>query len=546
MPTFSIQTPSGKTLDIEAPDEGTALRGAQEWHAANAPKMSAGETATDVAKSGGIGLVKGTLGLGGMLGDLTNAGAKGIRAATDYIAPMLGVTPEHPSEKRQSESALNVLPTTESLTKRLESVTGPLYEPKSGAGHLAQTIGEFTPGALAGGQGVVGNLARYAVLPGLATEGAGKALEGSSWKPYGQAAAGVAASLANPSRLITPLPISPVRQAMVDTLHNEGVTSLTAGQKTGNEALKYLESASSSQPMAGGGAARIQGEGQHQFTEATVRRAGAGPDASPEVLGPNQRRLGQTYDQISQRNTLVPDPQFGNDLGGVLNSYDKLLEPQQKAIVANVIDGLISKIGQNNGVLPGVDYQAIRSELRVAADGAKGAHKEALRGIKQSLDDLMQRSVSPQDAALWSQTNREYAAQKVIEKAASRAGEATAEGQITPANLRNTVSAENRGAYSRGEGQFNDLARAGTVVMSPLPNSGTAQRSHAIDLLHLGNQATLGLVPAVTGRALMSRPIQNYMANQLITGGIPTNSVSRDLLMAQMLQRLQQPPNQPQ
>jgi hypothetical protein len=81
------------------------------------------------------------------------------------------------------------------------------------------------------------------------------------------------------------------------------------------------------------------------------------------------------------------------------------------------------------------------------------------------------------------------AAQKVLEKTASRAGEATAEGQIVPANLRNTVAAENRGAYARGEGEFSGLARAGAGVMAPLPNSGTGQRNIIWDVL---NGATLG------------------------------------------------------
>jgi hypothetical protein len=33
MPVYTIETPSGRTLEIEAADEATALRGAQEWHA---------------------------------------------------------------------------------------------------------------------------------------------------------------------------------------------------------------------------------------------------------------------------------------------------------------------------------------------------------------------------------------------------------------------------------------------------------------------------------------------------------------------------------
>lgn len=41
MPTFTIATPEGKKLRIEAPDQAAALRGAQEWSAQNAPKAKA-------------------------------------------------------------------------------------------------------------------------------------------------------------------------------------------------------------------------------------------------------------------------------------------------------------------------------------------------------------------------------------------------------------------------------------------------------------------------------------------------------------------------
>lgn len=525
-----------------------ASGGADPWADFKPKQFTAGETAIDAAKSLGVGAVRGGLSLGGMVGDLSEAGAKGLQAATDYIAPKLGVTPQHPSPERQAASVLNNIPNTESLTKRLEAVTGPLYKPQTGVGHVAETIGEFAPGALAGGQGVTGNLVRYAVMPGLATEAAGKALEGSSWKPYGQTAAGVAGSLANPSRLITPLPVSASRQAMLDVLHNEGVTSLTAGQKTGNEALRYLESASSSQPMAGGGAARIQGEGQRQFTEAATRRAGPITDASPESLGPNQRRLGNEFERLSTTHTLTPDNNFITDVVDAVKDYRNVPNSQQRAMVQGYVDDIVGHV--NNGHMPGEAYQEMRSRLSKQSDAYRStdpALSQALGGLQRSLDQAMFRGLPQAEQEAWLTARREYAAQKVLEKAASRAGEATIEGQITPANLRNTVASENRGAYSRGEGQFNDLARAGASVMAPLPNSGTAQRASAIDLLHLGNQATLGLVPAVTGRTLMSQPVQNYLANQLIRGeGLATNPVSRDLLMAQMLQRLQQPAPQSQ
>lgn len=49
MPIFSIETPGGRVLDIEAADQATALRGAQEWHAANpGPKDAVGHLAAAV------------------------------------------------------------------------------------------------------------------------------------------------------------------------------------------------------------------------------------------------------------------------------------------------------------------------------------------------------------------------------------------------------------------------------------------------------------------------------------------------------------------
>jgi hypothetical protein len=144
----------------------------------------------------------------------------------------------------------------------------------------------------------------------------------------------------------------------------------------------------------------------------------------------------------------------------------------------------------------------------------------------------MVRSVSPQDAAAWRQLNREYSAQEVLKKTASRAGEATAEGQITPSNLRNVIAGEDRSGYAQGRGQFNELARAGVQVMTPLPNSGTAPRTNAFHLLNAG---LLGIPQALAGRAIMSRPAQAYLANQLMTGALPTSPAARNALMVELL-----------
>jgi hypothetical protein len=321
---------------------------------------------------------------------------------------------------------------------------------------------------------------------------------------------------------------------LVDTLRNEGVTSLTAGQRTGNKPLQYLESASSSQPMAGGGAQRIQTEGQRQFTEAAMRRAGTGPDAAPEVLAQNQQRLGNEFERLSSQNNLMPDNQFVTDIVNAVRDYRRVPDSQQRQMLQGYVDDIIGHV--NNGTMPGPQYQEMRSRLSRQANSLRMSDPTlsgALGNLRDALDNAMGRSIAPADQEAWQAARQQYGAQKVLEKTASRAGEATAEGQIVPANLRNTVAAENRGAYARGEGPFSELARAGSAIMKPLPDSGTAQRLKALSLL---NDATLGIVPAFTGRALMSRPVQAYLGNQVLSNALRNDPAGRRALFQALIE----------
>jgi hypothetical protein len=474
---------------------------------------SAGETALDVAKSAGVGAGKGAIGLAGLVGDLSDAGAKGIEFLTNLTTDAIGAERYKRPEK---PSILHNIPTSAVIQKGIEdNVTGKFYEPQTTAGKYAETGAEFTASAL-GGPGRLGTKALTGLTAGLGSEAAGQVTEGKAAEPYARVAGALVGGFAPSAltRAVTPLPASPARQRLVDVLHDEGVTSLTAGQRTGSKPLQYAESFMGDAPGAGRQATRIQDEGQRQFTEATLRRAGSGPDASPEVLAQNQARLGQQFEALSARNNLAPDNQFITDVTDAVRQYRNVPPSQQRAIVEGYIQDIIPHV--QAGTMPGPMYQEMRSRLSRQANGLRQSDptlSEALRDIRNSLDEAMGRSISPDDRDLWNTTRRQYGAQKTIEKAASRAGEATAEGQIVPANLRNTVSAQNRGAYARGEGDFSELARAGAGVMAPLPNSGTAQRMNILGLL---NQATLGSVPATVGRALMSRPAQGYLGNQLM------------------------------
>lgn len=478
--------------------------------------------AKDVGRAGAGGLIEGGLAIPYM----SNALEKGVQWGLDKI---LG----EPSDKvKQAREEVRIKPEkarpaiNEALGTTLDASAATTPEGKKIAPYV-QTAAEFLPMTV----GTGGSALTGAVIPGLASEGAGQYAKGSGYETIARLLGGLGGGIAGGAagRAVTPIAQNPARQRLVDVLNDEGVTSLTAGQRTGNKTLQYAESILGDAPGAGQGASRIQGEGQRQFTEATMRRAGQGlPDATPEVLAQNNARLGQEFRDLSARNNLVPDNHFITDLVDAARNYRRVPDSQQRAIVQGYIDDIIPHV--NAGSMPGAHYQEMRSRLSRQANSLRQSDptlSEALRDMRNALDEAMGRSISPADREAWQLARREYGAQKTIEKAASRAGEATAEGQIVPANLRNAVSANNRGAYARGEGDFSELARAGSGVMAPLPNSGTGQRLSIWGAL---NDLTGGAIPAAAGRALMSRPGQAYLANQLIGRDTSRDRIARALL----------------
>jgi hypothetical protein len=524
MPIFEIQDKDGKTYEVDGPD---MMAAAKAFSGYTPPS-----TSEDVIKSTGSGIASGATKLAGLIPDLSSLAHS---AANKYLFdPLLNATIGAPSKPLTPENQppdISKLAGSANIQKGVESLTGKFYEPQTNAGKYAHSIGEAIPGSVAAPGSTAARLLS-AVGAGAGSEALGQATEGTGWEPYarvgGALAGGLAPSIAG--HVVTPIPATIARQRNVDTLANEGVNSLTAGQRTGSKSLQYAESMLGDAPMAGGRATAATEAGQRQFTEAAMRRAGPGlADATPETLAANHNRLTQSFRDLSARNTMVPDNQFITDVATAVRNYRNVPESQQRAMLQGYIDDIVPHV--NAGTMPGVEYQAMRSRLSKQANNNRQSDpdlSQALRGMRNALDNAMERSIAgTPDAGAWGQTRLQYGAQKTLEKTASKSGEAITEGQIPPAALRNTVAGENRNAYARGEGQFSDLARAGAGVMSPLPNSGTAQR---MNVMNIFNQALLGAPGAIGGRALMSRPVQSWLGNQLLAQGLRDDPAGRRAL----------------
>jgi hypothetical protein len=218
---------------------------------------------------------------------------------------------------------------------------------------------------------------------------------------------------------------------------------------------------------------------------------------------------------------------------GTVREYHKILPTEQRAIVGNLADDIADKFRSGNGVMPGADYQTTRSRLSRMANSARQNDPEfagAIRGLRDALDNGMARSISPDDASAWAQARKEWGAQKTLEKAAAAGGENAAAGLVSPAQLRVAAASGNRGAYARGQGDFAELARAGNALMTPLPNSGTAQRLNIAQLLGAGAGGAAGgfagaaagaAAPGIAGRVIMSSPVQAWLGNQILKEQTP-------------------------
>lgn len=406
--------------------------------------------------------------------------------------------------------------------------------------------------AVAAASGVEG-----ALLSGLYGFGSGEGAEDRVGQAQTGAAVGGAIGLLSPlavagiQRAISPNSIAPERQAAADVLRREGVMP-TAGQVTGSNRLKYLES-----EMGGARIADMLDDQAEAFTDAAMRRAGGSGRATPDNIRDLSARLAQGFDDISARNTMVADGPLLGDLVGTLQEYGRVLPTEQRQILGNIASDIGERIQAGGGSMSGRDYQTIRSRLTTRAHNARGSDNElasAYRGLRDALDGAMERSINPADAGAWGELRRQYGNMKVLERAATGGGENSALGLISPAQLRVAATSGNRGAYARGEGDFADLSRAGNALLTPLPNSGTASRLSARNLgasiatlLGAGGGSTVGgapgaivgallgsVAPAAAGRAMLSGPVQRYLTNQAAVEMSPhTRAIINALINAQ-------------
>lgn len=358
-----------------------------------------------------------------------------------------------------------------------------------------------------------------------------------------------AVGTANIGRIASPIAADAQRAAAAQNLRSQGI-DLTAGQATGNGPLQWAES------QLGGGATQnvIKRQGD-QFTAAAMRTTGTGvADATPPSMAKAFGDFNQRYSKLAQQSYAVPDKQLGSDLSSAIGMYKSTVAPSSQA---KIIDDTLNDITgyARSGVITGPQYQDMRSRLGQAISTTDGQLNAALKGIRNALDANVLRTTASVNPALmqeWQTTNRQYGNLKDISSAVKGAGTNAVNGVVPPAALRSALARWNQTGYVTGKGDLNQLARDGVTAMTPLPNSGTAQRAAVMGIpaaLAAGivggpgaGAAGLAAVgaPYVLGRSLMSGPVQSYLGKNAYAGAAGPMKGGTSLLQALLAQAASQ------
>jgi hypothetical protein len=562
---ITVDGPDGSTFEFPDDMAHGDIESALSKHYGVAP-VSTGE---DIKKSILPALQRGAAGLVGMPGDASTLLNKGLDKLNDYLGPKLGYTPEQIAKVQVGDNGSPIFPTSEEVRGAADKVTGiGDYRPQTLGGKIAGGITEMVPGALTGGARTAGGLAadlgRYAVAPALASEAAGKFAEGT---PY-EGAARFVGSLAGSgvaSKAITPFAshaeeaTRAAHERAVDVLKGAGVP-VTAGQRADSQGLKYAENALSPD----------QSKMLEGFTRAATRAGGAETPVLQHGAGGTidtlRNEVGGRFDALASGNTMHADPKMGMDLSRLHSQYTSVPGAYDDATV-KALNGYaqhVTDLMRDNGgaMLTGEQYQRLRSHINTAAMGAEGDKSRALHDLVDVLDTGMERSIArtnPADAGEFGRAREDYKKALVLEKAATAAGESSARGYITPAQLeRAAKGVYGARAYERGQTPFSQLGNAGAAVLKALPDSGTAHRAwanHAIGALsgaaggalgfqfgggakEAGEAAIAGLLlgekfehilepgTRAAARALALNPVaQRYLGNQMLAGRQGARSV---------------------
>ena len=504
-----------------------------------------GERLGQLIRGGGAAVARGLADIPAMPANISQLGAAGVEKALGMEQPSL------------VSRGLAALPDTREMLASVP-VIGPesQYVAPGLLGEFVSTAGEFAGGA--GGAAGPRAMLKYGVAPGVASEAAGQATEGTVFEPYARVGAALAAPFAagalakGAQKVVSPMAgeITPARQKAVDVLRREGIEP-TSGQIVGGTAAEnqlYREAAT-----AAGRAKSEKALGD--FTAAAMKRVGSTAErATPDALEEAATRIGKVFDDVTSGVNAMPDSQDLTAMSKALETYRQLAPKGSAPPVFTEINKELVRAFRSGNEIPATSLKSWRSTLSKATKSPDASMREAAVDALSVIDDITAKALTaagkPEMIAKLSEARGQYRNLLAIESAAARAD---IEGVLSPLQLRSALLQQGRRRYVQGKGDLAEITRAASDVLKPLPQSGTAPRLTAQQVAQGaagGTGAGLGsfalgadpmtaafigagtaVAPAARNALLSSEIGQKYMLNQLMK---PAGSIADRRLLGLM------------
>lgn len=211
--TIEIDAPDGSIAEFPDGTPDAVIKSAMQ-KAFGAPKPQVGAVEDSLRTIPGH-LLQGVAGIPGAIGDIPDFLGGVADTLTGHTVGRVenyltkGTAEAKPREQMRAEylasrqmiaeqTGIPTLPepgeviNTQKIMGALQPVTGDLYQPQTTAGKYTGAIASMAPAALVGGGGVL-QRAGQAVIPGVASEAAGQATEGTEFEPWARALAAITA-----------------------------------------------------------------------------------------------------------------------------------------------------------------------------------------------------------------------------------------------------------------------------------------------------------------------------------------------------------------
>lgn len=509
MARYEITAPDGRKFEISAPEGATQEQVLAYAQSSFAQMQQERQKRIDAQIAADRELYSPTAGMSGMEKFLAGAGKSFVETGQG-IAQLFGAGP---SEQQVSER------------RRLDE---PLMQ--TGAGLAGNIAGGVAQGlALPGSQLIAG----AKLLPALATGAAqGAALSGLQAVGEGESrlenlgmgaafgAAGVGATRAlgrvldplgvrraaqleaqqlsddaaraaargmSPDDIVAATPLNqaaPRREAAAELLQRYGIEP-TLAQRTGARPLQTLESVLAEMPATSSQVTAKRAAQQTQFNRQIAKFLGEqGDEISEDTLDAVFKRGNDLYDKIGKSVTVKIDDDALNAAENVWQEASLSLGTENKALFQGAIDRILK--ASDDG-LSGSEYVKLRQQLGQAAMSADRPFASAMRGLREVLDDAMERSAGQKTADALRKARQEMRLALIL-----RDSGAVSEGA---ASIRKTAGAIER-ANRKGKmpSDVKEFARAAAEILpDKVPNSGTAQR------LAMQNALTGAATPGLLG-----------------------------------------------